>query len=130
MEFPDNLRYTSKHEWVREEDDGSVVVGITDYAQDELGDIVFIELPPISDDVVNKDDPFATVESVKAVSDIYAPISGKVVEINDELPGSPEIINEDCYGDGWMVRMEPADDDSADDLMSAQEYQELIDEIS
>ena len=130
MEFPDNLRYTSKHEWVRQEDDGSVVMGITDYAQDELGDIVFIELPKISDDIVNKDDPFAVVESVKAVSDIYAPLTGKVAEVNDELPDSPQIINEDCYGDGWLVRMEPTEEGYADDLLTTAEYQELIDEIS
>ena len=130
MEFPDNLRYTNKHEWVREEDDGSIVMGITDYAQDELGDIVFIELPKISDDIVNKDDPFAVVESVKAVSDIYAPVMGKVVEVNDELPGSPQIINEDCYGDGWLLRMEPTEEGYAEDLMTGAEYQELVDELS
>ncbi len=130
MEFPDNLRYTKEHEWVRVEDDGSVVVGITDYAQDQLGDIVYVELPEVSDEPVQKDEPFAVVESVKAVSDIYAPLTGRVTEVNDELPNSPEIINQDPYGDGWMVRMEIENKDELDELLSAEEYEELINEIS
>jgi glycine cleavage system H protein len=130
MEFPKNLRYTKEHEWVRVEDDGSVVVGITDYAQDQLGDIVFVELPEVSDDTVNKDEPFAVVESVKAVSDIYAPVTGLVVEVNDELPNSPEVVNQDAYGDGWMVRMELELKEELDELLSAAEYEELINELS
>jgi glycine cleavage system H protein len=130
MEFPSNLRYTKEHEWVRVEEDGSVVMGITDYAQDALGDIVFVELPEVSEDAVTKDEPFAVVESVKAVSDIYVPVSGTIVEVNDELPNSPEVINQDCYGDGWMVRIEPSSADELDELLSADEYQQLIDELT
>src|SRR5687768_7648581 len=100
MEFPEELRYSKEHEWILVED-RIAIVGITDYAQQELGDIVYVELPEIGEKVV-KDDPFAAVESVKAVSDVYAPISGSVVEVNDTLPETPETINEDPYGDGWM----------------------------
>ena len=130
MEFPDTLQYTQEHEWVRQEDDGSVVVGITDYAQDQLGDIVFVELPEVTDDPVNKDEPFAVVESVKAVSDIYAPLTGRVTEVNDELPNSPEVVNQDCYGDGWMVRMELDAKDELEELLSAADYEELVNELS
>ncbi len=130
MEFPDNLKYSKEHEWVRVEDDGSVVIGITEYAQDQLGDIVFIELPEVSEKSIVKDDPFAVVESVKAVSDVYAPISGKVVEVNDELPKTPEIVNQDCYGDGWMVRMELDGAAELDEMISAADYQQHIDDIS
>ena len=130
MEFPDNVKYTKEHEWVRVEDDGSVTIGITDYAQQQLGDIVYVELPEVGEDPTPKDAPFAVVESVKAVSDVYAPISGLITEVNDELPNSPEVINEDCYGDGWMVRMRPTVPDEMDDLLSAEEYEELINELS
>lgn len=130
MEFPDNVKYTKEHEWVRPEDDGSVTIGITDYAQQQLGDIVYVELPEAGDDPVVKDAPFAVVESVKAVSDVYAPLSGLVTEVNDELPNSPEVINEDPYGDGWMVRMKPSDPAELDELLSATEYEELINELS
>ncbi len=130
MEFPDNLHYTKEHEWVRVEEDGSVTVGITDYAQEQLGDIVYVELPEASDDPVQKDEPFAVVESVKAVSDVYAPLTGRVSEVNDELPNSPEVINQDPYGDGWMVRMQLDNKDELDELLSAAEYEELVNELS
>lgn len=130
MEFPDNLQYTKEHEWVRVEEDGSVVVGITDYAQEQLGDIVFVELPEVSEDPVQKDEPFAVVESVKAVSDVYAPLTGRVVEVNDELPNSPEVINQDPYGDGWMLRMELDNNSELDELLSAAEYEALVNELS
>lgn len=130
MEFPDNVKYTKEHEWVRPEDDGSVTIGITDYAQQQLGDIVYVELPEANDDPIVRDAPFAVVESVKAVSDVYAPVSGLVTEVNDELPNSPEVINEDPYGDGWMVRMKPTDAAELDELLSATEYEELINELS
>lgn len=131
MEFPDNLYYTKEHEWVRlDEDDGSAMVGISDYAQDQLGDIVFVELPDAEDNTVAKDEPFAVVESVKAASDIYAPVSGEVIEVNDELPNSPEVINQDCYGDGWMVRMKLANKEELEELLSAKEYQSHIDELT
>ena len=130
MEFPDNVKYTKEHEWVRVEDDGSVTIGITDYAQQQLGDIVYVELPEVGEDPILKDAPFAVVESVKAVSDVYAPITGHITEVNDELPNSPEVINEDCYGDGWMIRMRPSDSNEIDELLSAEEYEELINELS
>ena len=130
MEFPDNLHYTKEHEWVRVEEDGSVTVGITDYAQEQLGDIVYVELPEASDDPVQKDEPFAVIESVKAVSDVYAPLTGRVSEVNDELPNSPEVINQDPYGDGWMVRMQLDNKAEIDELLSAAEYEELVNELS
>ena len=124
MEFPEDLKYSKEHEWVLVE--GNVAtVGITDYAQDQLGDIVFVELPAV-EDKVSKEDAFGVVESVKAVSDIYAPVSGKVVEINDDLADTPEMINEDPYGDGWMIKIEMNDPEELQDLMSAAEYEEYV----
>jgi glycine cleavage system H protein len=130
MEFPDNLRYTKSHEWVRVEEDGSVVMGITDYAQDAMGDLVFIELPEVSDESVAKEEAYAVVESVKAVQDVYAPMTGRVTEINDELPNTPEVVNQDPYGDGWMVRMEIEAEAELEELMEAAEYEEMISDIS
>ena len=124
MEFPDGLKYTKEHEWVLVEDH-IATVGITEYAQHELGDIVYVELPEVGEKIV-KDDPFGAVESVKAVSDIYAPISGTVLEINDALPESPETVNEDPYGDGWMIKVEISDMDELKDLMNAEEYAEYV----
>jgi len=124
MEFPEDLKYSKEHEWVLVE--GSVAtVGITDYAQDQLGDIVFVELPAVGDKV-SKEDAFGVVESVKAVSDIYAPVSGKVVEVNDDLPENPEMLNEDSYGDGWIIKIEMNDPDELLDLMTAAEYEEYV----
>lgn len=124
MEFPEDLKYSKEHEWVLVE--GSVAtVGITDYAQDQLGDIVFVELPAVGDKV-SKEDAFGVVESVKAVSDIYAPVSGKVVEVNDDLPENPEMLNEDPYGDGWIIKIEMNDPEEIDDLMMAAEYEEYV----
>jgi glycine cleavage system H protein len=124
MEFPDGLKYTKEHEWVLVEEH-IATVGITEYAQQELGDIVYVELPEVGEKIV-KDDPFGAVESVKAVSDIYAPISGAVLEINDSLPENPEIVNEDPYGDGWMIKVEMSDMDELKDLMNAEEYAEYV----
>jgi len=124
MEFPEDLKYTKEHEWVLVE--GSVAtVGITDYAQDQLGDIVFVELPAVGDKV-SKEDAFGVVESVKAVSDIYAPVSGKVTEVNDDLVENPEMLNEDAYGDGWIIKIELNDPEELQDLMSATEYEEYV----
>lgn len=124
MEFPEDLKYSKEHEWVLVE--GNVAtVGITDYAQDQLGDIVFVEMPAIGDKV-SKEDAFGVVESVKAVSDIYAPVSGKVLEVNDDLPDNPEMVNEDPYGDGWMIKIEMNDPEELQDLMSATEYEEYV----
>lgn len=126
MEFPEGLKYSKEHEWVLVEDK-IATIGITDYAQQELGDIVYVELPEVGEKIV-KDDPFGAVESVKAVSDIYAPVSGTVIEVNDSLPDSPETINDDAYGDGWMVRVEMSDMDDLKDLMSAEEYAEYVEQ--
>jgi len=126
MEFPEGLKYSKEHEWVLVED-RVAIIGITEYAQQELGDIVYVELPEVGEKVV-KDDPFGAVESVKAVSDIFAPVSGAVLEINDALPESPEIINEDAYGDGWMIKVEMTDMDDLKDLMSAEEYAEYVEQ--
>jgi glycine cleavage system H protein len=124
MEFPEDLKYSKEHEWVLVE--GNVAtVGITDYAQDQLGDIVFVELPAVGDKV-SKEDAFGVVESVKAVSDIYAPVSGKVLEVNDDLPENPEMLNEDPYGDGWIIKIEMSDRDELDDLMAAAEYEQHV----
>ena len=107
MEFPDDLKYSKEHEWVLVEG-GVATIGITDYAQEQLGDIVFVELPAIGDKV-SKEDAFGVVESVKSVNDVYAPISGKVLEVNDDLPENPEMVNDDPYGDGWMIKIELTD---------------------
>ena len=124
MEFPEGLKYSKEHEWVLVEGT-SATIGITEYAQEELGDIVFVELPEVGEKIV-KDDPFGAVESVKAVSDIYAPVSGEVMETNEILPDNPETINDDPYGDGWMVRVELSDVDDLKDLMDAEEYAEYV----
>lgn len=124
MEIPEGLKYSKEHEWVLVEGQ-SATIGITEYAQEELGDIVYVELPEVGEKVV-KDDPFGAVESVKAVSDVYAPVSGSVLEINDVLPDNPETINDDPYGDGWMIRVELSDLDDLKDLMDADEYAEYV----
>lgn len=124
MEFPEDLKFSKEHEWVLVE--GNVAtVGITDFAQDQLGDIVFVELPAVGDKV-SREDAFGVVESVKAVSDVYAPLTGKVVEVNDDLPENPEMINEDPYGDGWIIKIEMSDPDELKDLMTAAEYEEYV----
>jgi glycine cleavage system H protein len=124
MEFPEDLKFSKEHEWVLVEG-GVATVGITDYAQDQLGDIVFVELPAVGDKV-SKEDAFGVVESVKAVSDIYAPVSGKVVEVNDDLPENPEMLNEDPYGDGWIIKIEMSDPEEIQDLMTSAEYEEYV----
>ena len=126
MEFPKELRYSREHEWVAVEEN-IATIGITDYAQDQLGDIVYVELPEVGTQVT-KDEAFGVVESVKAVSDIYAPVSGTVTEVNVGLPDSPETINEDAYGDAWMIRVEMSDPDELEDLMKAAEYKKFVEE--
>jgi len=126
MELPEDLKYTREHEWVSI--DGTLAtIGITDHAQEQLGDVVFVELPAVGDRV-EKADAFGVVESTKAVSDVYAPISGEVAEVNDDLPDNPELINEDPYGDGWMVKVTIGDKADLDDLMTADEYRKFIEE--
>ncbi len=129
MDFPSELKYSKTHEWVRMEGEKEVVIGITDYAQQELGDIVYLELPE-EGDVVEKDSAFGVIESTKATEDLYAPVSGTVIEVNTPLLDSPEVINEDPYGDGWMIRVEIDDQSELDDLMSAEDYMKYIEEIS
>lgn len=124
MELPDDLKYTKEHEWVFVEDKVATV-GITDHAQEQLGDVVFVELPAVGDQVT-KDEAMGVVESVKAVSDVYAPVSGKVVEVNDDLPDSTEMVNEDPYGDGWMVKIELSDPSELEDLLTAEEYEQHV----
>jgi glycine cleavage system H protein len=124
MEIPAGLKYSKEHEWVATEDTVATV-GLTDHAQDQLGEIVYIELPAVGDKV-SKDDPFGVVESVKAVSDIYAPVTGTVIEVNEDLPESPETVNEDPYGDGWLIKVKIVDMSDLEDLMDGEEYAELL----
>jgi glycine cleavage system H protein len=123
MNIPKELRYTKSHEWVRVED-GLAVVGITDFAQAQLSELTFVELPEV-DATFDAEDEAAVVESVKAASDIYAPVSGKVVEVNDKLIDSPELVNSDPYGDGWLFKLEPADVSQVDGLLDADAYEEV-----
>lgn len=126
MSTPKELRYSEEHEWVKVED-GKARIGITHFAQSELGDIVFVELPQVGDDI-KTNEPFGSVESVKTVSELYAPISGKVVEVNSELEDSPEFVNESPYENAWMVVIEPADVKEVDSLMTAEQYEKMTQE--
>ena len=119
---PSELRYASSHEWSRQEADGSITVGITNHAQDALGDVVFVELPEVGRQL-NAGDECAVVESVKAASDIYAPVSGEVIAINEALSDSPELLNEDPYGEAWLLKLKPADSSELDKLLDAEGYQ-------
>jgi len=124
MEAPPGLKYSKEHEWVAAEE-AVATIGITDHAQEQLGEIVYIELPSIGEKV-SKDDPFGVVESVKAVSDVYAPVSGTVLEVNEDLSESPEAVNEDPYGDGWLIKVRVSDPADFDDLMDNEEYEQMI----
>ncbi|WP_338755137.1 glycine cleavage system protein GcvH [Moraxella lincolnii] len=119
--IPAELKYVASHEWLRQEDDGTITVGITEHAQDLLGDIVYVELPEVGREV-SADEEIAVVESVKAASDVYAPISGEIVAINEELEDAPETINTDPYGDGWFFRIKPDNAEDFDGLLSADDY--------
>jgi glycine cleavage system H protein len=123
-EIPEALRYSTEDEWTRIED-GRATIGVTDYAQQQLGDVVFIELPEEGTSV-ESGEPFGVIESVKAVSDLYAPVSGQVVEVNLELAEHPESVNEDCYGDGWMIIIELADAEQYDSLLDASAYRQHV----
>ncbi|MBB1438011.1 glycine cleavage system protein GcvH [Shewanella sp. SG41-4] len=125
--IPAELKYASSHEWIRKESDGSYTVGITEHAQDLLGDMVFVELPEVGDTVTAGDD-CAVAESVKAASDIYAPISGEVIAVNESLEDSPELVNSDAFGEGWFFRVMPSDEAEVDALLDADGYQEVIDQ--
>lgn len=123
MNTPKELKYSEEHEWVKDED-GKYRIGITYFAQSELGDIVFVELPEVGDKVT-ADEPFGSVESVKTVSELYAPISGTVLEVNEDLEDSPEFVNESPYENAWMIVVEPSNVSEVDELMSAEEYDKM-----
>jgi glycine cleavage system H protein len=125
-ETPDDLRYAKTHEWARREEDGTMTVGITDHAQEMLGDLVYVELPETGR-TVSAEEEIGVVESVKAASDIYSPISGEVTEVNEALTDSPELINGDPYGEGWLMRIKPDDEREWESLLDAEAYQELAD---
>jgi glycine cleavage system H protein len=124
MNNPADLLYTREHEWVRIEDK-TATVGITDYAQSELGDIVFVELPAIDSETVQTQ-PFGTIEAVKAVSDLYAPLTGRVIEVNSKLADHPELINQDCYGEGWMIKIKISRQEEVSNLLSVKDYEVLL----
>lgn len=128
MNTPDDLKYSKEHEWVRIEDNFATI-GVTDYAQEQLGDIVYVELPNVGDPL-KCSETFGVLESVKAVSDCYAPISGKIIEVNDDLNDNPEQINQDSYGEGWMIKVELSNKSEADKLMSHAAYQAYLTEES
>lgn len=123
-DFPEELKYTATHEWVRTEEDGSITVGITDHAQELLGDVVFIELPE-EGRVVSAQEEVSVIESVKAASDIYAPASGEIIAVNEELNDAPETVNSSPYEEGWLFRILPSDATELEDLLSAEAYAEL-----
>ena len=125
MNYPDDLKYTKEHEWLRIESETTVVVGITEYAADELGDVVFVELPDVGADVTAMS-VFGEIESVKAVSELYSPVSGTVAERNKELDDTPELVNDSAYGDGWMIKIEMSDTSQLDGLMSAADYEQFL----
>jgi glycine cleavage system H protein len=129
VRYPDELRYTKEHEWIRDEGDGRVRVGITDYAQDALGDVVYVDVPETGTEVT-AGQPFGEVESTKSVSDVYAPVSGTVIERNAALEERPELVNEDPYGDGWMVAIEVADPAQLGALLDAAAYTSHVEEVS
>lgn len=128
MNFPEDLKFSKEHEWVRV--NGNIAtIGVSDYAQDQLGEVVFVELPDEGEEF-EKDDAFGVIESVKSVNDIYAPLSGRIVEVNDPVVDSPEIVNEDPYVEGWLVKIEISDPKELSELMSAKDYEAYIKEES
>ena len=122
---PDNLKYSREHEWLNVDDDGLAIIGITHFAQDSLGDVVFVELPDV-DSEVGQFEKMGEIESVKAVSDLFSPVSGKVVERNDTLLDQPELVNDSPYEDGWMLKVQMDDSSEVDNLMSSSEYDDLL----
>ncbi len=127
-ELPGDLLYTKEHEWLRREEDNSVTIGITDHAQSALGDLVYVELPEVGQDLEDGGE-MAVVESVKAASDVYAPLAGNIIAVNEDLADDPEKINSDPYGGGWIVRLQPSDDIDEGALMSPGAYQQFVDEL-
>ncbi|HEX2523197.1 MAG TPA: glycine cleavage system protein GcvH [Terriglobia bacterium] len=128
MKFPADCGYTKEHEWVRVQD-GVAIVGITEYAQKELGDVVFVELPKVGD-TFDTNETFANVESVKAVSEVFSPVAGEILEVNQELVDSPQLVNDDPYGDGWFIKLKVADAEELKDLLNSDEYAEFVAEES
>jgi glycine cleavage system H protein len=126
MDIPDDLKYSEDHQWVQVEDD-MVLIGISDFAQEQLGEIIFLELPEVGDQL-QSGKPYGVVESAKTVSDLYAPVSGEVVEINEELPDSPENINSSPYEDGWLIKVKLVDPTELEDLLDAASYEEMIED--
>ncbi|WP_251978040.1 glycine cleavage system protein GcvH [Salinicola avicenniae] len=124
-EIPDNLFYTDSHEWVQDNGDGTVTVGITDHAQEALGDVVFVELPEAGREL-DAGDEFGVIESVKAASDLYAPLAGEIVEVNETLEDTPETVNDSPYGEGWILKLQLADQGDLESLMSADAYKDLV----
>ena len=126
-DIPTDLRYMSSHEWTRVENDGTAYVGISDHAQNAMGDLVYVELPEVGD-TINAGDEVGVVESVKAASDIYSPVTGEIIAINEALNDNPEQVNNDPYGDGWLYRLKLSDPEELEDLLSAEEYAEQLEE--
>ncbi len=124
LNLPDDLKYTHDHEWAKQVDD-TIVIGINDYAQDQLGEIVFVELPEAGD-TFSKGDEFGSVESVKAVSEIYIPVSGEIIEVNQDLEDTPELVNESCYNEGWIIKVKPDDMSQMNDLMDKTAYRDML----
>lgn len=124
MNIPDDLRYTKDHEWIRIEDD-TAIVGITDYAQGELGDVVFVEIETEGEEL-NKGEVFGTIEAVKTVSDLFMPVGGEVIQVNEKLDDEPELINKDPYGEGWMIKLKYSDISESEDLLSPEDYKKMI----
>lgn len=124
LNLPEDIKYTDDHEWAKKEN-GLITVGINDYAQDQLGEIVFVEMPETGD-TFSKGDEFGSVESVKAVSEMYIPVSGEIVEINEELEDAPELVNEECYDQGWIIKVKPDDPQEFDSLMDKEAYFEML----
>jgi len=126
MNIPHELKYTKEHEWIRAEG-GNAYIGITDFAQGELGDIVFLEIET-EGDTLEKEEVFGTVEAVKTVSDLFMPVSGKVIEVNTQLEDEPELVNKDPYGEGWLIKVEMKDVSEIEELLTAEEYKKMISE--
>lgn len=124
MNFPDNLKYTKDHEWVKVDGD-TATIGITDFAQSELGDIVFVEVETEGDEL-EKEEVFGSVEAVKTVSDLFMPVSGEIIEFNEKVESEPEIVNNDPYGDGWIIKVKMSNPDELEDLLSPEEYKETV----
>lgn len=122
--YPKDLKYDNEHEWVKVDGD-IATIGISDFAQDQLGEVVYVDLPAVGDEII-AGESFGEVESVKSVSELFSPVSGDIVEVNETLGDAPETVNEDCYGDGWMIKIKMADAAQTDDLMSADEYEAFI----